>query len=151
MMKRTLPVRLAVLALAVLVVTGCGGGISGPKLTGKLLNNGQPYPVTDKETVLISFITTGESGRMSASPQLNPDGTFLLAGPTGKGVTPGKYQITVKVTQSPYAVKPGTSPSSKDKFGDKYSSPDKTPLTIEITSSTKEVTIDLGKGTATAA
>jgi len=150
-MKRILPVRLAVLALAVLAVTGCGGGVSGTKLNGKVLNNGQPYPITEEETVRINFITTGESGRISAQPQLNPDGTFTLTGPTGKGVPPGKYQITVMVLPSPYAASKNPGAPKGDKFKNKYADPEKTPLTVEITSSTKEVTVDLGKGTATAA
>jgi len=150
MMKRTLSVRLAGLAVVLIALAGCGGGVSGSKVQGKLLMNGQPYQVGQGEEFTMAFVgNTGEGGaKLSCGVALNPDGTFAVNGPTNKGVPPGKYQITVVNMPSPYSLKPGA--TQTDKFKDKYSSPDKTPLSVEITSATKEVVVDLGKGTAAA-
>jgi len=131
------------MSLAALVAAGCGG--QGTKLKGKVLKNGQPYQIGSDESFSLLFSQPGAN--FMAAAMVSPDGTFILDGPANKGVPPGKYQIKVASRPSDYA-KPGT--PQGDKFKDKYSDAAKSPLSVEITSSTKEVTVDVGTGSASA-
>ena len=144
--KRILSIR-AVLAAAIvltgLTVTGCESGPT-PKPQGKILMNGQPFLVTKGVTFQLVF-TGGDGGQKIASQaDVHPDGTFIVNGPSNKGLPTGKYRITATCT-NPYAEDPQ---SRGDQFRGVYADPATTPFTVEIAGSKPPpIIIDVGKRT----
>jgi len=146
MMKRVLRAGPVVaLLLVVLTASGCGSGV---KVHGHLVMDGKPYEVAPDELSYLIFIRSGGEPKVSCGAIIDRD-TFTVEGPEGKGLPPGKYIITFRVTPSVYAINQKKA-SPGDKFKEAFSKEESTPLSCEITSSTKDVTIDLGKKTATA-
>jgi hypothetical protein len=84
-------------AAAALVAAGCGkGGVRGVKVQGEVLQNGKPIPFLRGEEITVGFSREVEPGEkpFGAPAKVKPeDGTFTVAGPSGKGIPPGKYRI----------------------------------------------------------
>jgi hypothetical protein len=126
------------LALAVLVggllsvVGGCNS--NGPRVVkGRLVNNGEPLKVSQQGVVQIAFeYATNPDGSFVAV--VGPDGTFAVEGPTGEGIRPDTYRISV-VQLDPY---PG-----KDLLKGKFSSKS-TPITMAVDGKS-ELLIDLAQ------
>ena len=128
------------------LLAGCGSPAA--KFSGIVLVNGQPYHLDPSETFSLSFSYEVEPSYRRSSPAIvNPDGTFTVEMPDGKGFRLGKYQITATSTKYGPGIK---SAERRDKFRKAFADPVKTPLTAEITPQTTEVLIDLGKKTVTA-
>ena len=113
--------------------------------------NGEPYKPVAGQTLQINFVGDGTPS-IAASAQVNPDGTFTLPGPTGTGVPPGHYHIAVSTMSvggpGGSSAAPGSAAAAAgDQFKGKYQDASKTPLTVEITTSTPAIVIDVGKGT----
>ena len=130
-------------ALLVLAPTGCAPEReSGPKLTGKVLLNGQPCRPVSLYEFEIKF-TSIEEGPIKRSyvAIVEGDGTFVVHGSIGKGIPTNRYKVSVigpvyDANGKPTRKYLGT-------FSDKA-----TPLEIEITAESRELTIDLDKKTA---
>ena len=107
--------------LAVLVAApGCAKEReSGPKLTGRVLVDGQPCRPASVNDFDLKFLTAEGvgPGKRSYLAEVQPDGTFTLNGSIGKGIPTGRYL-------------------------DRYSET-KTPLEVEISDASREVTVDL--------
>jgi hypothetical protein len=134
-------------ALAVLAVAlGCAKEReSGPTLTGRLLIDGQlcrPASVTNFDLNFLTVEGIGP-GKRSYLAQVQPDGTFTVTGSIGKGIPPGRYKVIITGN----VVDPAGKPTNK--YTPMYSQL-KTPLEVEITDATKEITVDLEKKTVTA-
>ena len=93
------------LALTVLI-TGLLAAIGGCNsnglriVKGRLVNNGEPLKVSDQGVVQIAFeYATNPDGSFVAV--VGPDGEFTVEGPTGKGIRPETYRISV-VQLDPY-------------------------------------------------
>jgi hypothetical protein len=91
----------AVLGLS-LAAAGCGTSsptmreVKGVSISGKLQQNGKVIKLKTEEVVSISFLLKGSSleDQISAQADYNPeDGTFVVKGPTGQGIPPGKYSV----------------------------------------------------------
>jgi len=135
----------SLVALSALAV-GCNGG-GQLKVEGKLQQNGTPVTHSGAtETLLVTFKSADAAGGRSFTPAVaEATGAFTLAGGDGKGIPAGTY--TVEVTCVPYGPpKPGR---QGDRFQGRFAV-GKSPLSVEIKPETKSVTIDVGKGTATA-
>ncbi len=125
-------------SLAICLVAGCGGpALIKPK--GKISVNGTPavgavllfHPVEDKEAPVASGVAES-------------DGSFTLTSNMSEGVLPGKYIVTVtwpdpahKVSEA--AKMRGDAEPGQDLLKGKYIMKDKSGLTAEISSSTKEI------------
>src|SRR5262245_50846686 len=114
------------LALAVLMtgLLAAAGGCNSNNLRvvkGRLVNNGEPLKVSQQGVVQIAFeYATNPDGSFVAV--VGPDGTFAVEGPTGGGIRPETYRISV-LQLDPY---PG-----KDLLKGKFSSKS-TPITMAV-------------------
>jgi hypothetical protein len=138
----------AVVLLAVVAAGGCGS--KRVKVQGRLEKDGKPLEVgPDEQVFLVLSCPAGEGRRESCNAVVHRDGTFTVPGPEDNGLAPGQYEITLRVTPSIYA---GTAKKAQagEKFGNAFSAAGSTPLRCEVTASTREVVIDVGKKSATA-
>jgi hypothetical protein len=135
---------LAVVILAPLSLAGCAdsGGLSGVKLKGKLVSDGQPYAVQAGENVSLQFVGKDSKGRPIAVPaNVTENGEFTVEGNENRGLPAGEYTVTLE--QQPYP--PGSGPA--DRFGGRYA-PGKSKLNVTIpASSPPPIVIDVNKGT----
>jgi hypothetical protein len=124
---------LAVLTSGLLVAVG-GCNSNGPRIVkGRLVNNGEPLKVSQQGVVQIAFeYATNPDGSFVAV--VGPDGQFAIEGPTGEGIRPDTYRISV-VQLDPY---PG-----KDLLKGKFSSKS-TPITMAVDGKC-ELLIDLAQ------
>jgi hypothetical protein len=125
----------ATIALAVLVVAGCGGP-TRLKTKGRILKDGVPFRPGPGELVHVIFIPVVEAGRAKdyfAAEVNAAEGTFQVAGKDLKGMPPGKYRIWVEILKNKKDVLQGA-------FDE-----DHTPLVQDVDAQTDEVVIDLGK------
>jgi hypothetical protein len=124
--------------LAAVLVPGCGGGpaIDVAPVKGKVTVEGQP--VTSGQ---VSFLPESQDikGGMSAG-QIDSNGQYTINTAGKAGAPPGKYKVTITPTMVPAqgATKPPSTP-----FNSKYSDPQKTPLTVEVTKSPAPDAYDL--------
>jgi hypothetical protein len=85
--------------LLILVVPGCGSG--RVKARGRLVSNGQPYHVDERDIVRIVFIPVGGAADLKAGGFMGEfdrkDGTFQVNGTDGRGMSPGRYRIALQV------------------------------------------------------
>ena len=135
---------LGVLA-GLLLAAGCGREReSGPKLTGRVLVDGQPCrpaSVYDFDVKFLSVEGVGP-GKRSYQAEIRPDGTFTFNGSIGKGIPVGRYKVIVVGGVLDANGKP--SGRFLGQFTEKT-----TPLEVEITDASRELTIDLAKRTVT--
>jgi hypothetical protein len=135
------------LCVGLLLLTGCGPG-KGTPVSGKLI---LPPGVKTESNDSIEVVFSPEDAKMrGATAKVNSsDLTFTVDSAETKGVLPGKYKVTVKIT--PYMGQQGSDkramalePMNKN-FDLKNSK-----LTYEVTAGTEhKITIDLTKGTIT--
>jgi hypothetical protein len=81
-------------ALALLVLSGCGGILV--RVTGQVVESGQPRRLEPGESVQVEFVTVGNSPRpLSLGIFPNRDGTFSADqnDGTGAGIPPGQYKV----------------------------------------------------------
>ena len=92
---------LAILTTGLLVAVG-GCNSDGLRIVkGRLVNNGEPLKVSQQGVVQIAFeYATNPDGTFVAV--VGPDGQFAIEGPTGKGIRPETYRISV-VQLDPYS------------------------------------------------
>lgn len=115
---------------------------SGPKLTGRVVINGQPCRPVSLYDFDVKF-TSVEEGPIKKSyvATVEEDGTFAVNGSIGKGIPAGRYRVSVIGP----VIDAGGKPTRKylDTFSDKS-----TPLEVAITAESRELTIDLDKKSA---
>jgi hypothetical protein len=127
------------LALAVLM-TGLLAAVGGCNsdglriVKGRLVNNGEPLKVSQEGVVQIAFeYATNPDGSFVA--EVRPDGEFTVEGPTGKGIRPETYRISV-VQLDPYSKRKDL---LKGKFASKW-----TPIVMAVDGKS-ELLIDLAQ------
>jgi hypothetical protein len=133
------------LALGLLALAGCGQ--HGATVKGTVVLPPQ-VKLEENDSLIVILVPEGENSVASPSP-VKPDLSFVSMGPTGKGVPPGKYKITVSLT--PYMGSPEAEKRkpSLDPINKQYDSAH-TKLSYEVTSDPQQsITIDLAKGTVT--
>jgi hypothetical protein len=143
-MTRT-AVRLFLFAALVWTAVGCGRS-SGAKVTGVLVENGEPLKFGDKERAYLAFVRVQKEKEEKVSLKAHPgadvnlqDATFVFIGPDDGLVSPGEYKVTLRVA-------PREAP---DRFDDAFNA-DKTPLSYTVTAEPhQEIIIDVGKKTVT--
>jgi hypothetical protein len=82
------------LALAVSALPGCGNNLA--RVTGQVVENGQPVQLTGGETVQIDFSTADNAyPPLALAAYAKGDGSFVvdMNDGTGRGLTPGKYKV----------------------------------------------------------
>jgi hypothetical protein len=138
--------RLGVLA-ALALLLGCGKEQeSGPKVTGRVLVDGQPGRPVSVYDFDVRFQNTqplGNLGKRSYAAEVHEDGTFTLHGAIGKGIPVGRYKVIFNGRVVDATGK------ATNRFIPIYTEA-KTPLEVEITDDTKEIAIDLERKTVTA-
>jgi hypothetical protein len=130
--------------LAVGLASGCGRS-DGVIVTGTLQKDGKVYGFGPNEQLQISMVGNDPAGKpYNTVADLNAtDGTLTFRGPTGRGVPPGTYKITVSSRLFSGPKRKG------DRFSDEFG-PENTPLTYTVTTDVpQEIVIDLGKKTVT--
>jgi hypothetical protein len=143
-MSRVLLIRFIVLGLLLALVIGCGARYKATTLHGRVLQDGQPIKLDSSEVLTIGFSYEVQPGyRRSSSAGVEPDGTFTIDMPHGQGFRLGTYEITATCTKGAYA-----DPKS-DRFKSAFADYTKTPLKVDVKEDTKQIVIDLGKGTVT--
>ncbi|WP_439626926.1 carboxypeptidase-like regulatory domain-containing protein [Gemmata sp.] len=134
-MRRIVPCAYFAVALAV-IFAGCGPDAS--RITGRVLDNGQPVAVpgsgAPQSVVFESVSADGATatGRMY-SAALGADGTFELVA-AGGSVPPGSYRVSFDVTL------PGNDGEKFKRFRGPGS-----PLRRELKPGSNDLTIDLAK------
>ena len=87
-----------------LAVVGCGGSaqsdreVKGVAVAGRLVQNGKALKLKDSEQLVVNFILDGATpdDPIVAAAEYNPaDGSFVVSGPTGQGIPPGRYKVEV--------------------------------------------------------
>jgi hypothetical protein len=132
------------LLLAAGLANGCGRS-DGVIVTGMLQKDGKAYAFGPNEELQISMAGSDPTGKpYNTIANLNTtDGTLTFRGPTGRGVPPGTYKITVSSRLFSGPKKKG------DRFSDEFG-PENSPLTYTVTTDVpQEIVIDLGKKTVT--
>ena len=136
----------AALVLGVLVLAaGCGSERErGPKLTGRLLVNGQPCRPASVNDFDLKFTSIGGEGPVKRSyvAEVQPDGEFTVNGSIGQGIPVGKYKVSIVGKVLDAQGKP--TGHYVPMFSDKAS-----PLEVEISDNISEIVIDLEKKTVT--
>jgi hypothetical protein len=132
------------LACAALFFGGCGSNNNGVKLEGKVVKDGKPFQPTSDEILNLSFHALSSDGDVTAvyPARLNEsDGSFVLYGPKGNRLPPGKYRINMNLSPKdmPLAAKTNISNRQLAQIdGKEYevtSEPEQV-ITIEITTGT---------------
>ena len=119
---------------------GCGGNVG---LSGKVvfLDDGSPVPLGT-----VGLIS--ESGTFSTRGTIKPDGTFTVGSTKANdGLPPGKYRVSVSALK--YAGEQTSSDGESSEsvhellVDPKYGDPATSGITIDITSTTKNFTIEV--------
>ena len=87
--------RLSVLAVLIAAVGCSKERESGPKITGRVLVNGQPchpHSLFDFDLKFLTVEGVGP-GKRSYLAEFKDDGTFVLNGSIGKGIPTGRYKV----------------------------------------------------------
>jgi hypothetical protein len=94
MLLQSLAMRLAsTLIFACLLTMGCGGGIRGLHIKGKVVKNGQMLDLHG-DILMIYVVSKNEGMRYRSLAIYRPaDGTFECDGPTRQGFPEGKIRI----------------------------------------------------------
>jgi hypothetical protein len=125
----------AVIAACVAASAGCGSNGRHP-VSGKVLYNGQPAVGAS-----VTFVRKGAGTYHEAAQGIvQDDGTFTLAGPTGKGAPPGEYIVLVEWKEGAGKVK-GRSPglNAPDRLKKRYLDPIKPLLTATVETKTNQL------------
>jgi hypothetical protein len=109
------------------------------KVKGRIVKAGQPYILKENQSMRIVFVPT-EAGATKFDSYFavfnRSDGTFKVIGKDGSGLPPGKYKVALEQLSH-----------KNDEFQGAYST-NKSPFTVEVNSSTKEVILDLDQKTS---
>jgi hypothetical protein len=76
--------------LGLLLLSGAAGCSRVARVSGRVVEDGQPYAATD-EMVALVFTRVDSSMKLSVSVQ--KDGSFVVYGPNNEGLAPGKYKV----------------------------------------------------------
>jgi hypothetical protein len=129
--------------VAVLVLSGCGGGGTLVKVEGQLVRTGAPYQAASGEVVKLSFKGKKSSGEDTVyAMNVTPDGKFTTV---GTGLPPGKYAIHLNLTGG------GTDPASLERMkqsGLQFQAINGKEYEV-TTDSLQKITIDIGNGSIT--
>ncbi len=117
---------------------GCGNSAGLYPVNGKVLYKGEPAA-----GATVTFVRKGVADRLQEqTPQgvVQPDGTFALAGPLGKGAQPGDYVVLVEWKEGAGKVK-GRSPglSAPDRLKKRYLDPSRPLLTATVEAMTNSL------------
>ncbi len=102
---------------------------------GRLVKNGQPLMPKDHESVRVTFVPILGGGQLPKDHYFaefnRADATFIVDGKDKKGMPPGKYRIAVEYRKG-----------KSDMFNGQFDE-DRSPYVFDVTSSTREIVIDL--------
>lgn len=125
--------RRAVALLVMLVLAGCGKGISVPStapVSGVVKYKGKPL-----QGIRVTLHSQDESAKSEFIPsgQTGPDGKFVLStGAPGNGAPPGTYVVTFEKPEIGSAASTGSIETEIDAFGGKYSDRAQSKWTVTI-------------------
>jgi len=121
--------RLALATLLLLpLAAGCAGGGGVGKVVpvaGKVLLDNKP--LTAGAVTFVPDAAKGNKARATATGLIKEDGTYELTTETKPGAPPGPYKVTIQ-TMFPG----GQMPAKPVQINSKFTSPDTTPLLIEV-------------------
>jgi hypothetical protein len=153
-----------ILLIGVLAASpGCGNS-NAIWVTGKVTKGGAQYAPPSDQLVAITFVAMeiqDEAGQTIKSSEtfaaeVDPAGsTFSVPGPDRQGIPPGKYRVAVSQRLKRELFDP--TKKQKGKRGDRETDMlanrfaiDTSPITVEVTKSSPDVTVDLDVQTASA-
>jgi len=132
------------ISLSLLFLVGCGKNVG---LSGKVVFSDDKSPVPLGTVGLIS-----ESGTFSARGDIKSDGTFDVGSvKANDGLPPGKYRVSVSAMKLTGMSPTGNDPESSGDpvyellIDPKYGNPDTSELTLEITSTKRNFTIEVDR------
>jgi hypothetical protein len=98
-MRQVLSFRCFALLLGLLLLLpGCGPA-KGAKFEGTIVKGGQPFSLPEGATLHLGFRGKGLKGGDATFPaDVSPNGSFVVNGPNGKGIPPGKYVLNLNFT-----------------------------------------------------
>src|SRR5688572_4486808 len=76
---------------------GCGSGLIKPH--GRVLKNGEPYPLKEDDSLWVTFYPQFEPRDPFAATAMPGENNFIATGRKGKGIPPGKYRIGVALVK----------------------------------------------------
>jgi hypothetical protein len=133
------------LLVALAVAGGCAREReSGPKLTGRVVVDGRPCRPVSLYDFDLTFLTVEGvgPGKRRYMAEFKEDGSFVLNGSIGKGLPTGRYKVIFNGKVFDAAGKPTS------RYVPVFTEA-KTPLEVEVTDDSKEITVDLERKTAT--
>jgi len=126
--------------VALLPVAGCGGGGGNnlPKVSGTVTVDGAPA-----DGCVLIFYPEG-SRNASATGTADAAGKFTIVTNAKPGIAAGKYKVTANWPDpskraTAEDLQKGISKDAPDLLGGRYISPERSPLTAEVTASTKDL------------
>jgi len=132
-----MPVRLCLFffaaAGATLVLAGCGGP-TFVKVKGKFVDGGQPVAPDANRSYNLVFVPK-DKGEREIGLVNNPEGEFELLGRDGRGLSPGKYQVQMQVTDP--------SPSKRMQPLIRRFANDQSPIVVDISEKPEPLVIDI--------
>ena len=123
----------SVLAVAALVMAGCGGP-ARLRTKGRVVKSGAAFVPAPGQFVRVTFVPVPAGNPPQdhyVAEVNNTDGTFRVAGKDGKGMPPGKYRVAIELDQH-------RSDMLKGQFD-----AERSPFVFDVDSSTKEMVLDL--------
>jgi len=128
---------LCAFALLSVLLTGCSR-TNKINAMGRVVNGGEPFTMPEDEYLRITFHpVVGPSERELNQYVARFDrqtGSFTVVGGDGRGLPPGKYQVTLTHEKK-----------RKDLFKGAFDG-DKSPFVIEVTDRKQEIILDIGGG-----
>lgn len=128
------------LVVALLPAVGCGGGGGNnlPKVSGSVTVDGAPA-----DGCVLIFYPEG-SRAAAATGTADASGKFTVVTNAKPGIAAGKYKVTANWPDpskraTAEDLQKGISKDAPDLLGGRYIAPDRSPLTAEVTGSTKEL------------
>ncbi len=135
-------------------LAGCGGGEKLVTVTGKVVEDGQPLAIEEREYrtgggVEVTFYPLDSAGNVAKQAKsygttAKQDGTFVMDGDQGEGIPAGKYRVALR-GQSSSGYSP-TAPSQGDRWGGKFDAGN-SPFTFDIQEN-QEIVLDVSQAPA---
>lgn len=121
--------------IALTALSGCSSGLLHPH--GRVTSEGEVLRGRKGERLLVIMHRLDEGNKELDSfiANIKPEAGFEVHGHHGKGIPPGKYRISVQITN-----KKGENDRLKGAFG-----PEKSPFVRDITDDDEEIVVDIGK------
>jgi len=132
-------IRMAILALVLVIVAGCGGSESS--VSGSITLDGQPLATTDAVRVTIMFFP--ESGGAPAAARADESGQYSLSTGGQSGLAPGDYTVAISANDAGRPQNGEAAPAARATSPLHYANPKLSGLKAEVEPGSNTFDFDL--------